>query len=294
MFDDIDLPDFGKDKNSKNTKKNRTKKPKTKGLKSLGSNLGKGMFKGVAKMGGMALKAVPIIGLLATAGMAISDGIDGYQKTAENFNLKADQEATASEKFSSTLGGVVEGLSFGLLSSKDVATSMEQFTEDLGDGFDSYKSFMSMGLLGTDKDAKAVANKLDDSGVINKSFIGDSRINDWDAIKEMDTKDIVSLKKYDDWSDKDLKHFDEIIASKSTDVQSVDKEDLKAQADSKEVVTKVDEPIKPTTETTKTESQPQIIIQQPKESGGGTNIDTYSMDNNDLLTTMRLNGIDGV
>lgn len=70
---------------------------------------GAGKFAGMA--GRLAGKAFAPLAVL----MAVGDAVQGYQKAGENFKLKKGEEATAGQKASSAAGGVVSGLTMGLV-----------------------------------------------------------------------------------------------------------------------------------------------------------------------------------
>jgi hypothetical protein len=72
------------------------------------------------------LKAVPVIGQVAAAGMAGFDAYSGYQEAASNLDIK-DREATTGEKLSSAAGSVVSGLTFGLLDTKKASKGIASF-----------------------------------------------------------------------------------------------------------------------------------------------------------------------
>jgi hypothetical protein len=80
-----------------------------KGAKAGGlmSGLGKG-----ARAVGRGLKFVPGLGLIATAGMGVLDGVNGAKAAGDIFNT---DDATFGQKASATAGGILSGLSFGLL-----------------------------------------------------------------------------------------------------------------------------------------------------------------------------------
>ncbi len=87
------------------------------GAKKAGAGIAGNLMKGARLAGRIASKAA----LPLAAAMAIADGVGGYQRAGENFDLKKGEEATAGQKASSTAGGVASGLTLGLVSEKDAA-----------------------------------------------------------------------------------------------------------------------------------------------------------------------------
>ena len=85
---------------------------------------------GLAKgAGGLVKGAGRLLGKVAlplAAGMAVVDGISGYQKASESLDIKG-REATTGEKMSSAAGSVVSGLTFGLLSEKTASKGIANF-----------------------------------------------------------------------------------------------------------------------------------------------------------------------
>lgn len=102
-----------------------------------------GKVPGKPSLGGKILgglgKAARILGpAAAIAGTAYS-GFQGYQNSASNFDLQEGQEATTGQKISSTLGGVVSGMTFGLADEKSVAQSIHKAGSAVGDFFSGKK-----------------------------------------------------------------------------------------------------------------------------------------------------------
>lgn len=110
-----------------------------KGAMSMAKGAGKGMASFAGKAGGMAakgLKFIPGIGLVAGAGMAAYDAYSGWEGAGETFGTK---DPTTQQKTASATGSVVEGLTFGLLDQKEVATTLNDAANALSDFFSSSK-----------------------------------------------------------------------------------------------------------------------------------------------------------
>jgi hypothetical protein len=87
----------------------------------------------LGKGAGMALKAAKFLGPAAMIGSAAYDGFQGYQNAGANFDLKPGQEASAGQKASSTAGGVLSGLTFGLLDQKKATQGIHSAGSAVGD-----------------------------------------------------------------------------------------------------------------------------------------------------------------
>jgi hypothetical protein len=110
-----------------------------KGAMGMAKGAGKGMASFAGKAGGMAakgLKFIPGLGLIAGAGMAAYDAYSGWNEAGETFGT---EDPTTQQKTASAAGSVVEGLSFGLLDQKEVATTLNDAANALGDFFSSSK-----------------------------------------------------------------------------------------------------------------------------------------------------------
>jgi hypothetical protein len=89
----------------------------------------------LGKGAGMALKAAKFLG---PAGMIANAGygaFQGYQNTGANFDLQQGQQATAGQKASSTLGGLLSNATFGLLSEKTAAQGVHGVGSSVGNFF---------------------------------------------------------------------------------------------------------------------------------------------------------------
>lgn len=74
----------------------------------------------LGKAGGLAKGILGKAALPLAAGMALYDGVTGYNKASENLGIEG-REATFGEKLSSAGGSVLSGLSFGLLDEKSTS-----------------------------------------------------------------------------------------------------------------------------------------------------------------------------
>jgi len=98
------------------------KPPTTGGVKpgSMMKNIGKGVAKG--------LRFIPGVGLVAMAGMAAFEGFSAGANAEEYLGLDEGEAATAGERASSTIGGIVDSLTFGLIDGQNVAKKLVDIT----------------------------------------------------------------------------------------------------------------------------------------------------------------------
>jgi hypothetical protein len=90
----------------------------------VASRAGGALLKGGLRLGANALKAVPGLGILATAGMAIWDGIDGWNKAAE-ISGKKEEDLTTTDKVMASTASVLSGLTFGLVDAQTMFKGVE-------------------------------------------------------------------------------------------------------------------------------------------------------------------------
>lgn len=92
----------------------------------IGGKLGGKALGGLAKMGAKGLlKAIPGVGLIATAGMALFDAAKGVQDASTIFDKKDGEKVTTGEKVAAGLGGALSGATFGLLDRKTTAKAFK-------------------------------------------------------------------------------------------------------------------------------------------------------------------------
>ncbi|MCP4526695.1 MAG: hypothetical protein GY833_12395 [Aestuariibacter sp.] len=118
-----------------------------------------GLLKGAGSLAKGVLGKVPLLAPL----MAAYDGFNGWNNAGSNFGLEEGQEATTGQKMSSALGGIVSGLSFGLLDEGSVSRGIHSAGSMLGDVGNSLMNRMTFGLWGGDDDeeeAKSAAAKI--------------------------------------------------------------------------------------------------------------------------------------
>lgn len=104
---------------------------------SIGSQVMKGAKGALGKVGGKVLgglgkvgvkglvKAIPGVGLIATAGMAAVDAFKGFQNAGEIFNKKVGESVSMGEKLAAGAASAVSGLTFGLLDTKKTAMAFK-------------------------------------------------------------------------------------------------------------------------------------------------------------------------
>jgi len=118
---------------------------------SIGSQVMKGAKGALGKVGGKALgalgkigvkglvKAIPGVGLIATAGMAAVDAFKGFKNAGEIFDKKVGESVSTGEKLAAGAASAVSGLTFGLLDTKKTAkafknagSATKKFFKDMG------------------------------------------------------------------------------------------------------------------------------------------------------------------
>jgi hypothetical protein len=148
----------------------------------------------LGKLGGVASKAaLPLL-----AAKALYDGVQGYGEADDNFDLKKGQEATVGEGLSSSAGGIISGLSFGFIDSKDASQSVDSIAD-----------------FATSSFKPPIINALEDKGIISTSMFGDSEIRDKSALSQLSKRELTELDKYDDWSDEDSKLIKDTLVAHS-------------------------------------------------------------------------------
>lgn len=102
----------------------------TRGATNAGARTGvKGALATGAKAVGRGLKFVPGLGLVATAGMGVLDAVNGAKNAGEIFET---HNATLGQKISAGAGGVLSGLSFGLLDRDKMAQGIYGLGSGIG------------------------------------------------------------------------------------------------------------------------------------------------------------------
>jgi len=76
-------------------------------------------------------------------------------------------------------------------------------------GYGAYK-------LSIDDDSEEIMDKLEESGVIEHNYWGDSEIRDWVTISKLSENEIDALIRFDDWSDEDKKKLVQLKESKES------------------------------------------------------------------------------
>ena len=139
-----------------------------KGGKGMKGRLGGKGLKMLTKGGGKALlKAIPGVGLIATAGLALFDAAKGVQDASTIFDKKDGEKVTTGEKVAAGLGGALSGLTFGLLDRKKTAKSLKRTGDSIKKGLTTAFNFV-----------KEMGGKA-------FSFIFDKLRNQFDNLKEL-------------------------------------------------------------------------------------------------------------
>jgi len=176
----------GRDKKEKKKGKNKAPK-KTSNGKNKTSKKGpkKALVKGAAGMAKGALRMARFlgpIGVAITAGMAIYDGVQGWDDAEGQLGIKGD--ASTTNKMSSAMGGVISGLSFGLLDSKDTSKGIN----NLFGGND-------------------IIDKYEKMGIVDHDTFGDSDVLDWKKIGTLNSKEIQEIISIDDFDEPTTKRL---------------------------------------------------------------------------------------
>jgi len=116
------------------------------------------------------------VGIAITAGLAISDGLDGWDNAAEELGM--DGELSVGNKASAALGAVVSGISFGRLDSANLSKGINNAT-------------------GGNK----TVEKYEKEGILDHEIWGDSEITDWKKLSKLNAQEIQKIIDIDDWSD---------------------------------------------------------------------------------------------
>lgn len=69
----------------------------------------------------------------------------------------------------------------------------------------------------------ALIKRLDDKGVVDHNYLGNSEVKDWNKIDQLPLSQIQALKKFDDWSPQDDKRLDDMIAKHSKEIKNLKK-----------------------------------------------------------------------
>lgn len=95
------------------------------------------------------LKAIPIVGNVIMAVMALFDGIKGWFAAAD-ISGKTEGELTLADKVLASISSIISGLSFGLLDVKKIFSFLSESWTTFKDGFAKVVDFIS-GLLSGDE-----------------------------------------------------------------------------------------------------------------------------------------------
>jgi len=109
----------------------------------IGGKLGGKALGGLAKMGAKGLlKAIPGVGLIATAGMALFDAAKAAKNAGKIFDKGEGEEVTKGEKLAAGIGGALSSLTFGLLDPKTTAKSIKKVGDAMGKGLSKAFNFV--------------------------------------------------------------------------------------------------------------------------------------------------------
>jgi len=149
--------------------------PKTGRFIKKASGMGK-LAKGALRFAKFAGPLGAVIG----AGMAISDGIDGYNNAGENLGID-EENITTANKASSAAGSAISGLTFGLADAGETSKGINNLTG-----------------------GNPIIEKYENMGIIDHDTIGNSEITSWSRLVKLKETEIQEIIKIDDWSDEDM------------------------------------------------------------------------------------------
>lgn len=111
------------------------------------ANAGSGIVSAGSKVASGAAKVLGKLALPLAAGMAVYDGVQGWNRAGENFDVAEGQEATTGQKAASAGGSILSGLTFGLVDEKAASQGIHAGASYVGEkakqGFGAVKSFFS-------------------------------------------------------------------------------------------------------------------------------------------------------
>lgn len=178
---------------------------------AMGAGAGAGALGTVAKGGARAAanfaKFLGPLGLAVTAGMAIYDGFQGWNKAGENLGID-EKDLTLGNKAASSAGSVISGLTFGLLDAKETSKGINNF-------------------FGGNK----IIEKYEKLGIIDHNSLGSSTIEDWNKVRELKPEEIQEIIDIDDWTAKDLRHLKECQADAVNGIKKEEKKTDKGVLD---------------------------------------------------------------
>ena len=161
--------------------------------------------KGAARLLGKA--ALPLAAL-----MAAKDGFDGWNNAASNFDLQEGQEATTGQKASSAVGGVVSGLTMGLVDEKKAAQTVHKIGSGIanffgfGDKKEGEKEEENTGFFGKLKNTAKKAIEYSPMGLINK---GINKL--FGSSEEKNPEELVAKKKEMAKDDKMIELLEQLV-----------------------------------------------------------------------------------
>lgn len=173
------------DKAKETTKSNKANGPDSKAKikvtpDKLGSQTAKQIAKGTSKS---LAKKIPLVGLVAAGSFAIDRLLDG-------------DAVGAGMELSSGILGTLGAVTFGAGTAASFGVDAALMARDI-------------------KRAKnEFITKLDDEGIIDKSFFGDTTIEDWKRINTLSIEDLKVLSEHEDLDKNDKTRLDAIIAKK--------------------------------------------------------------------------------
>ena len=263
------VPGFG----GKDSKKSSNSKSKFARLR--------GMSKSLGALSTKILRLAGPVGLAIGAVTSIYDGFQGFLDTSKNFDLAKDQIATSTQKFASTVGSILESLSFGLLDEKETAKDIDKVARKVRGVQDDGTSI-------------EVVDGLAKDGIITKGgFASKSKITNWDEIEKLPRAKVRAVYDYANWSTEDRGKLIDILNKKDNEIKPKASVDLPPPEFSK-VMNVNASPLAGPVQNTPQIQQPNITVQptpvvvQPAKTSE-SRLNNYSL-SDDIDTTILTGG----
>jgi len=175
-----------------------------------GKRKGRGKGRG-GKFGkiGKTFSKVPS-GALKVGGGLLAAGVAGYDKYTE---VEDDETLSSSQKLTQ-VGSTATGAGAGALAGATIGATLGSVVPVVGTAIGGLLGGAIGGIAGSsvgsaigdyasgligDKESTSTVNALEKQGVLETSMMGDSKIKNWDVIKNLDKDTIKNVLKYDDW-----------------------------------------------------------------------------------------------
>lgn len=197
----------------------------------IGNQLAGKALGGLGKLGAKGLlKAIPGVGLIATAGMALFDAAKSAKDASNIFDKKEGEKVTTGEKVAAGAAGAVSSLTFGLLDTKNTAKvfksagdSTKKFFKDLGSKTKNAKEKFGDFTEGLKEDLEESFNKGVDVAKEKLSGLKDAASEKFADIKEKASDAFSGAKTFAGGIFEDLKKGDYASAFNTIKTKIVEK-----------------------------------------------------------------------